>query len=262
MYVLLALLILWAVIGALNLIMVPSAGGVELLKRQLYGRGQAITAATNASPTVITSNSHGLTNGSSVYIGGATGATGINGGPFVVYSVATNTFSIATISGSTLTPVNTPGTPFGGTCYWSLAKMEDADLKLYSSNTTPAEGDTAGTYTEVSNGSGYTTGGQLLSSMLSQSGLNVWAVPATVGGGGTGGWASALGASPFSTNVPESTATVLNWSWSGNVTAYGYFVVGHTSTTIWWAERFSNPPKNFASGDTLALTPRLGLTHT
>jgi hypothetical protein len=137
--------------------------------------------------------------------------------------------------------------------------MEDGALKLYSSNTTPAEGDVASTYTEVSNGSGYTTGGQTLSSMLSQSSKNVWAVPATVGSGGTGGWALSLGTG--STNVPESTATVLNWTWTGSVTAYGYFVVGATSTTIWWSEKFANAPKNFSNGDTLALTPRIGTTH-
>jgi hypothetical protein len=237
----------------------PSAGGLELLKRQLVGRGQAITAATNASPTVITSNAHGLANGAAVYIGGAVGNTNINGGPFVVNNVATNTFQIASISGTTLTLINGNGV-FSGTCYWSLAKMEDCALKLYSSNTTPAESDTAGTYTEVSNGSGYTTGGQTLFSALSQSGQNVWALPATVGSGGTGNWAQSLGSG--STNVPESTATALVWNWTGNVSAYGYFVVGSTTGIIWWSERFANPPKNYANLDTLTLTPRFGLTHT
>jgi hypothetical protein len=241
-----------------KLIMVPSAGGVELLKRQLYGRGGTITAATNASPTVITSTSHGLSNGDAVYIAGATGNTNINGGPFVVNNVATNTFQIATISGTTLTLVNGNGT-FGGTCYWSLANMENCALKLYSSNTTPAEGDTAGTYTEVANGSGYTTGGVTLNSVTQATGQSGWTVPATVGSGGTGAWGTGLGTG--STNVPESTYNQQTWSWTGNVTAYGYFVVGGTSTTIWWSERFANPPKNFGSGDTLQLTPRLGLTH-
>lgn len=237
---------------------IPSAGGVELLKRQLYGRGLAITAATNASPTVITSNAHGLSNGASIRIDGATGNTNING-TFIVGSVATNTFQIYPLSGGTGgTAINGNGT-FGGTCYWSLWPMEDGALKLYSSNTTPAESDTAGTYTEVSNGSGYTTGGQTITSALAKASANVWAVPATVGSGGTGGWATSLGTG--STNVPESTATQLTWSWTGSVSAYGYFVVGSNTGTIWWAERFANPPKNFANGDTLNLTPRLGLTH-
>jgi hypothetical protein len=238
--------------------MIPSAGGVELLKRVLYGRGQAITAATNASPTVLTSNTRGLSNGDAFYIAGATGNTNINGGPFVVNNVTTNTFQIATISGTTLTLVNGNGT-FGGTCSWSLANMENAALKLYSNNITPAESDTASTYTEVSNGNGYTTGGQTLNSDIQATGQTGWTVPATVGGGGTAGWASSLGSG--STNVPEATQNALSWPWTGNVTAYGYFVVGTTTGTIWWSERFANPPRNFGNGDQLSLTPRFGLTH-
>lgn len=236
----------------------PSAGGLEVLKRTLYGRGQAITAATNATPTVITSNSHGLSNGNSVFIAGATGNTNINGGPFVVNNVAANTFQIASISGSTLTLINGNGV-FGGTCFWSLAGVEDSLVKLFSSNTTPAEGDTAGTYTEVSNGSGYTTGGQTLSSVIQATGQSGWTVPATVAAGGTGAWAVALGSG--STNVPESTYSQQTWSWTGSVTAYGYIIVGKTTGTIWWAERFSNPPRAFGNGDSLLFTPRLGTTH-
>ncbi|MDE2097727.1 MAG: hypothetical protein KGL39_10800 [Patescibacteria group bacterium] len=237
----------------------PSAGGLQVLARALYGRGQSITAATNATPTVITSNGHGLSNGMAVRIDGATGNTNING-TFIVGTVATNTFQIyPTSQGTGGTAINGNGT-FGGTCYWTLWGVESAALKLFSSNTTPAESDTAGTYTEVSNGSGYTTGGQTLQSELAHAANNVWAVPATVGSGGTGSWAQSLGTG--STNVPESTATALSWSWTGNVTAYGYVVVGSNSGTIWWSERFANPPKNFANGDSLTLTPRFGITHT
>lgn len=238
-------------------LMVPSAGGIELLNRLLYGRSGTITAATNASPTVITSNGHGLSNGCQVTIAGATGNTNING-TFTVNNVTSNTFQIASISGITLTLINGNGV-FGGTCTWTLSPMENCALKLFSSNTTPAEGDTAGTYTEVSNGSGYTTGGQTLNS-LQQS--TAWAVPATVGAGGTGNWAQTGGGSfSGSTNVPESTYAQLTWNWSGNVTAYGYYVVGLTSMTLWWAERFTSPPRNFVNGDTLTLTPGFGLTH-
>jgi hypothetical protein len=238
-------------------LMIPSAGGVELLKRQVVGRGLAISAATNASPTVITSNSHGLANGNAVTIAGAVGNTAING-TFCVGSVASNTFQIYPTSGGTGgTAVNGNGA-FSGTCYWTLAGMENCAVKLFSSNTTPAESDTASTYTEVSNGSGYTTGGQTLQSLLAASSGNVWALPATVSGGGTGGWALSLGSG--STNVPETTATQLSWSWSGSVTSYGYFVVGLTSTTIWFSQAFG-AAKNFSSGDSLTLTNRLGLTH-
>jgi hypothetical protein len=258
-FFILLLLLPFVVAAFLQLIMVPSAGGKTLLARQLYGRGQAITACTNASPAVITSNAHGLTNGNSVIIGGATGLTAINGGPYVVNAVTTNTFNVASISTLTLTAINGNGT-FGGTCYWSLAGMENFNLKLFSNNITPAEGDTASTYTEVSNGNGYTTGGVALVSALSSSTSPVWTAPATTSGGGTGGWASSLGTG--SVNVPESTCSTANptWSWTGSVTAYGYFTVGATSTIVGWSELFS-AVKNFSSGDSLYLTPRLGLTH-
>lgn len=242
-----------------NLIMVPSAGGVEMLIRQLFGRGGTITAATNASPSVLTFAAPAVPPpaGTLITISGATGNTNINT-TAITYNIAGATASIATVNSATgaTTAVNGNGT-FGGTCVWSLGGVENGALKLYSSNTTPAEGDTAGTYTEVSNGSGYTTGGQNLT--MVRNATTGWANPATVGSGGTGAWGTGLGTG--STNVPESTYTQLTWSWTGNVTAYGYFVVGSTSTTIWWSERFANPPKNFANGDTLNLTPRLGLTH-
>lgn len=237
----------------------PSAGGLELLARQLYGRGGTITAATNASPSVLTfaTPASPPPAGSLITVSGATGNTNINT-TAIVYNVSGATASIATVNAGTgaTTAVNGNGT-FGGTCVWSLGGVENCALKLYSSNTTPAESDTAGTYTEVSNGSGYTTGGQTLTSV--RNATTGWAAPATVGSGGTGNWAQSLGTG--STNVPESAYTALSWSWTGSVTAYGYFVVGSTSSTIWWSERFANPPKNFANGDSLSLTPRMGLTH-
>lgn len=238
-------------------LLVPSAGGLELLKRLLYGRSGAITGATNATPAVVTATAHGLSNGTLVSIAGVGGNTNVNG-TFVVNNVAANTFQIASIAGTALTLINGNGAyTSGGT--WTIAPMENASLKLFSSNTPLAESDVAGTYTEVANGSGYTTGGQSLASVQQATG---WAIPATVGSGGTGNWAQTGGGSfAASTNVPESTYTQLTWSWSGLVTAYGYIVVGAASTTILWAERFAGAPKSFASGDTLNLTPRLGLTH-
>jgi hypothetical protein len=251
-----AYIVLMILCVALGLIMVPSAGGVELLKRQLYGRGGTITACTNASPAVLTFSPAAPPAGSLITITGATGLTAINT-TAIVYNISGATASIATVAPVTgvTTPVNGNGT-FAGTCVWSLGGMENAALKLYSSNTTPAEGDTAGTYTEVANGLGYTTGGVALTS---QSATTAWTTPATVGTGGTGGWGTGLGTG--STNVPEATYPQQTWNWTGNVTAYGYYVVGSSSTTILWSERFSNAPRNFGNGDTLNLTPRLGTTH-
>jgi hypothetical protein len=58
--------------------------------------GAAITAATNATPIVITSNSHGLSNGMRVLIHGALGNTAANG-VFRVASVTTNTFALTNV---------------------------------------------------------------------------------------------------------------------------------------------------------------------
>jgi len=73
---------------------------------------RVITAATNASPAVCTSASHGFSNGDVVSISGATGNTNING-LRVIASQATNTFQLTDING---TAINGNGT-FGGTCY-------------------------------------------------------------------------------------------------------------------------------------------------
>jgi hypothetical protein len=55
--------------------------------------GQAITGATNATPIVITANSHGLQNGDVVYISEVGGNTAANG-TWVVANVAANTYEL------------------------------------------------------------------------------------------------------------------------------------------------------------------------
>jgi hypothetical protein len=55
--------------------------------------GAAITAATNATPIVITSNSHGLSNNMRVLIHGVLGNTAANG-VFRIANVTTNTFEL------------------------------------------------------------------------------------------------------------------------------------------------------------------------
>ncbi len=56
---------------------------------------KAISAITSATPMVVTSNSHGFSNGDIVVIGGVLGMTAANG-TWVVASVATNTFALTT----------------------------------------------------------------------------------------------------------------------------------------------------------------------
>lgn len=112
---------------------------------------------------------------------------------------------------------------------------EDGTLKLYKTNVTPAETDTAGSYT-VADFTGYSN--KTLTSTQSGS---TWAVPTTAVG------------------VTSSTyGTTLSWSPTSSQTVYGYYVVGATSTTLWWAELFSSA-KNLADGDTLNLTAKMAL---
>ena len=112
---------------------------------------------------------------------------------------------------------------------------ENWTLKLYSSNTTPAESDTAGTYTEATF-TGYTA----KTITRTQSG-STWAVPTTSGG-----------------TTSSTYGTAQSWSPTSSQTVYGYFVVGATSTTLLFAELFSSA-KNLVNGDTLTVTPRVEL---
>ena len=213
----------------------PDVGEVELLAKLLYGRGKAITNATNATPIVITSNGHGLSNGQAVTITDVGGNTAANG-TFIVGSVATNTFSLyATTTGTGGAGIAGNGAYTSGG-FWSLAGVEDATLKLRTDGVTPAEGDTAGTYAEATF-TGYVA--KTLNGKLSRSAG--WAVPTT------------------STGTTSSTYTpVLSWSPTSSQTVTGYFVIGANSTTLWYAENFASS-KALANGDTLQLTGKLEL---
>jgi len=60
----------------------------------------AITDATNASPIVITSTAHGLSNGNVVGVAGVGGNTAPNGKTWYVYNVTANTFELTDSSGN------------------------------------------------------------------------------------------------------------------------------------------------------------------
>lgn len=62
------------------------------------GLGLAVTGATNATPIVVTSTGHGLSNGARVAIAGILGNTAANG-EFVVASATTDTFALQTTNG-------------------------------------------------------------------------------------------------------------------------------------------------------------------
>lgn len=77
------------------------------------GGTKTIASITKANPGVVTSNGHGWSNGSKVYIQGVVGMTELNGTTQTIANVATNTFEIADtsamtdyVSGGTATSAN------------------------------------------------------------------------------------------------------------------------------------------------------------
>ena len=110
------------------------------------------------------------------------------------------------------------------------ASTENVKYQLFATNITPAETDTAGTYT-IATGGGYAD--------ITLTGSS-WTV--------TGG-------APTSASYAQQT-----WTFTGtlttNPTIYGYIVVGATTGTLFWAESFTSfTPAN--NGDNIKITPAL-----
>ncbi len=104
-------------------------------------------------------------------------------------------------------------------------------LRLYTSNTTPAETDTEATYTEAS-GNGYA------------------AITLTAAS-----WTVTPGA-PTEAAYAEQTFTFTGAL--GNV--YGYYFTQVASGKLVWAERFTGAPFNIANnGDQIKITPKITL---
>lgn len=92
---------------------------------------KAITAMTNASPGVFTSNSHGYSNGDEVYIDSLVGPTGINGKFYLVAGATANTFTLTDIFGTALDTTSSGTYTSGGTAarvYEITTPYEDQDL--------------------------------------------------------------------------------------------------------------------------------------
>jgi len=60
---------------------------------------KTITAATKASPGVLTSNSHGFSNGDEVFVSSVAGMTELNGRNYLVANSTTNTFTLTDLFG-------------------------------------------------------------------------------------------------------------------------------------------------------------------
>ena len=225
-------------------LLVPDVGEVEMLKRGLYGNGGTITNATNATPIVLTTGAaHGLAPGISIVVTDVPGNTAANGTFVTIATTSGTTITLGTISGSTINNVagNGASTP-GGT--WSLAGMENIDLHLYSASHTPAETDTGGSYTEAT-----FTNYALVTLNSKQSTTAGWATPTSVAP--TGGWSAEA-------HVAESTYPQQSWTCGSTTnTIFGYYMTGHTSTTLLWAEAFASSVV-LINGAIIQLTPRLG----
>lgn len=113
----------------------------------------------------------------------------------------------------------------------ALSTDEDYTLKLYKTDVTPAEGDTAGSYTEA-DFTGYAA------KTLNRSG---WAGATTTAG-------------TTSTSYAQQ-----SWSMTGtSQTIYGYWVIGVTSAVALWAEKFA-ASRTLVDPSTLNLTPKMEL---
>lgn len=106
-------------------------------------------------------------------------------------------------------------------------------LKLYKSTNTPSETDTAATYTEA-DFTGYSA-----KTLANAS----WTI--TPGAPTDAAYAQQT----FTSTADQSSQDV-----------YGYYVIGTTSTEIYWAELFTDGPYAIANnGDSIAVTPHITL---
>ena len=71
---------------------------------------KTITAITKANPAVVTSNSHGFSNGDRVFISSVVGMTQVNNLEFTVAGATTNTFQLSGVNSSAYTAYSSGGT--------------------------------------------------------------------------------------------------------------------------------------------------------
>lgn len=108
---------------------------------------------------------------------------------------------------------------------------DNLTMKLFTSNTTPADTDTAATYTEA-------TGGGYVTKTLTM-----------------GSWTVTVGNDPSDAVYAEQTWTFTG-ALTGNATIYGYYVVD-ADNTLMWSERLATSYQPLNNGDTLKITPKV-----
>lgn len=124
--------------------------------------------------------------------------------------------------------------------------LEDWKLRLFNSNITPAETDTATTYTaHETSFTGYSA-----KTLTRSVGSSTWNTPVSQAPSGSPAWSSRtqVGHSQYGSAAQQWTCT------GTGDTIYGYFVTGNTSNKLIFAEAFSSA-RTLASGDTLSITP-------
>lgn len=97
----------------------------------LTGSAKTITAVTKANPGVLTSNSHGFSNGEEIYITSVGGMTELNGRNFIVANVTTNTFTLKDAFGVDINTTSFTTYTSGGTAdkiYEISTPYVEADL--------------------------------------------------------------------------------------------------------------------------------------
>lgn len=80
------------------------------LRGQITETAVNISGATQANPVVVTANGHGYSNGDAVGIADVAGMIELNGRPFTVANVTTNTFELSGIDGSGYAAYSSGGT--------------------------------------------------------------------------------------------------------------------------------------------------------
>ena len=97
----------------------------------LNSSAKTITAITKANPGVLTSNSHGFSNGDEVFIDSVGGMTELNGRNYLIANSTTNTFTLTDLFGVAVNSTNFTTFTSGGTAteiYEIASPYAEADL--------------------------------------------------------------------------------------------------------------------------------------
>jgi len=110
-----------------NLTMRVYRNGLQVLT----GSAKTITAVTQANPGVLTSASHGFSNGDEIFITGVVGMTQLNDRNFIVANVTANTFTLKDAFGANINTTSFTAYTSGGTAdeiYETATPYAEADL--------------------------------------------------------------------------------------------------------------------------------------